>query len=399
MTMMVRAKLESRTKQMMAENIDALLAPGLRFLLQKVCRAPDAQTGDQDSGVSWPALVEEAKHQRIAGLLNQWITRQNDVPSEVKAELAAAQRENAVRALALIAESQRAWSLLQGAGINALIVKGPLLSKRYYGDYAIRHAGDVDLLVAPQQASDADRVLRQRGYTRTKPVKELSPKRLDLYLRTQHEFGYRSPQGDTLVELHWRYSDSRSLSPYAFAEIWERSTRLHVAGQELAVPCTGDVFIHLAIHGAADGWSRLKWIADLPRVLADLPPAELEPLLADTQRRGIAQPIALALALAGHETPIAGRRRKILFKRVATRLQARQGATDGTRGKMREALEGHRYKMQLVESLSGGLELAYANLIMPADFDRISLPTGLTWLMPWLAQLHRARAHLLNATN
>ena len=344
----------------MSESIDALLAPGLRFLLREVCRTDQRPGASSPPDAGLPALFEEAKHHRIAGLLQQWLGRQRGliVPASVSNGLNAMQHDNAVRALALLGQSQQLSSHLRRAGIDSLVVKGPLLSRRFYGDYASRHAGDVDLLVAPERAADADGVLRQQGYVRTKPEKALSPRRLELYLRTQHEFGYRSPQGEIPVELHWRYSDSRSLSPYSFAEIWQRSVRMEVAGEQLAVPSTADVFIHLAIHGAVDGWFRLKWIADLPRVLAGMADAEIAALLAEASHRGVARPVALALELAGYQASdaaaifhLSASTRKILLEAVARRLRSTDEDTPGLGTKLRDTLGGYRYKMQLVESL------------------------------------------------
>ena len=381
----------------MSESIDALLSPGLRFLLREVC-LPGDRSEPLPAPLSLSQLFEEAKRQKIAGLFSAWAARQDfPLPADIKDALTAIQYQNSIRALALIAASQRASSCIGAAGIDALIVKGPLLSKRFYGDYAIRHAGDVDLLVAPECAADADHALRQRGYTRIKPVKELSPRRLELYLQTQHEFCYRSPESDILIELHWRYSDSRSLSPHEFAGIWQRSERLSVAGQELAVPSAADVFIHLAIHGAVDGWFRLKWIADLPRVLARVAPAELSSVLATTRSAAIARPLALALELAGgvhahfaNLPECSASIQDLLLRHVARRLQSNHDEVRGPPHKIRDTLDGYRYKLHLTQSAASSLELVYANMITPGDFDRISFADSLTPMLPWIAQMHRA---------
>lgn len=384
----------------MSATLAAHLRPAIRFLLERVSlplRFKTEDSGYLPDSLTQQELVEEARKQRVTGLLLQWAEHHAGTPKTLalRNTLAPLQQSSAIRTLGLVRETLQLVELLRHSGIDVLVVKGPFLSKRYYGDYALRHPGDVDMLVAPERAMDADRVLRDHGYHRTKPVKDLNPKRLELYLRTQHETGYCSPDGTSSVELHWRYADAPCLSPYPFEELWRRSERLDAGGGQVPVLSTPDVLIHLAIHGALDGWSRLKWLADLPRVLQALSAPALQALMADARGRGIHRPLALALELArirtedgsgGLEEPALD----VMLPRIARRLQSPDYPSLTLPQKISAWREDGRYQDQLVDSAAARRDLFRVNLIMPADFDRLGTPDWLTPALPWLARISRA---------
>lgn len=357
----------------MTNPLAPLLPPVTCFLLEQVC----LEIGDSHHFPPVPAadLAAEAQRQGITGLLLRWAQANpgNPVAAELAPLLAPKIQANALNALRLLNDTVQVVDLLQAAGIDALVLKGPLLSKRYYGDYGTRGAGDVDVLVAEANAARADRVLREAGHTRIKPQRDLSPRRLALYLDTQHEFGYRPPSGAGLVELHWRFADCRLFSPQDFGELYARSELMPTASRPLRTLCPADTFAQLAIHGAMDGWSRLKWIADLPRVHAAMSPADQDQFRSNGNP---AMQLALALAEIGE---IGDSHHFSLLRHVAGRLT----------GKPRGFLSDLRYMQTLAGTPRIRRAMAYANLITPRDFDLLPLPDALTFALPWLAQCRR----------
>lgn len=367
-----------------------LLSPATRFALECI----GARTGPDpasDAPLTVAQIAAEARRQQVAGLMAQWAERNPTHPAAagLARELAPVHQTNAMLALAVVAATREAVARLADAGIRALVLKGPLLSARYYGDYATRHAGDVDLLTDTAEVASADRVLREFGYLRTKPQRALTGRRLALYLRTQHELGYR---GDTAsVELHWRYADAPELARYPFETLWQRSVAHDAGGTPLRALSDRDTLVHLAVHGAMDGWSRLKWIADLPRVRARLSAAELAELRDEARVMGHERMLTLALLLAGARTE-APEWLAHALPRIARRLRCEAPA--GLSGKITEWREDRRFLRAVSDSRRLRRALAYANLIMPADFDHLALPDALTPALPWLAQSRRAWGYL-----
>jgi len=90
------------------------------------------------------------------------------VPSAIKSALRSWFEINARRSLANAAELVRLYKLFQENDIPVLPLKGSVLALQVYGNLAMRHAGDIDLLVEPGQLELADRFL-QINYHRTMP--------------------------------------------------------------------------------------------------------------------------------------------------------------------------------------------------------------------------------------
>jgi hypothetical protein len=304
--------------------------------------------------------------------------------------LSQSEQSNAAQALSLVARTRALVALLSAAGIPVIVLKGPLLSKRLYGDYGLRHAGDIDLLVDPNDAPRADQLLQQNAYVRTKPQKPLSSRRLALYLRTQHEFGYGASNG-TGVELHWRYSDCPELFMGTFADLFARARPIAVGDTALPTLSPADDFLQLSIHGCLDGWSRLKWVADLPRALALVPENELAELERLASHRGLLRFVRVAQVLAGAPVNdrIDGPWLAPVLAHIARRMENPHPRSMRGTQRMRESIAANRYMLALIEGGRLRRDIAYCNLIMPADFDQSTLADGLTPLLPYVAQFKR----------
>lgn len=375
------------------------LPPAARFLLEQVCLpgAAPAATPTPPAAPEPPELIEEARRQLLTGLLYQWaLAQQPPAPltEPLRRELAPLHQASVLRGLGLLDETLRITDLLGRRGIRTLALKGPVLSKRYYGDFGARDAGDADLLVDEAAAPEADRLLREAGYRRTKPRETLRGRRLRLYLETQHEFGYFAPAGATAVELHWRFADCRQISSETFPDLWARAETLDAAGAQLRLLSPTDTFVQLAIHGYTDGWSRLKWIADLPRVLATIPETEIERIATAARAGPVGRILDLALVLAGRPPGQDTAWLDPALKYIAHRLQNPHPRMQPAAQRIRHALAAARYNSALLNTPQLRRAAAYCNLIMPADFDHLRLPDPLTPALPYLAQLHRGLRRL-----
>ncbi|MBJ7472042.1 MAG: nucleotidyltransferase family protein, partial [Solirubrobacteraceae bacterium] len=88
--------------------------------------------------------------------------------------------------------------ILARDGIRSLVLKGPGLAKRLYGDAALRDpSGDVDVLVAAGNLPRANALLQEHGWTQT--LEALTQGDLP-----ELHFALLGPDGMPHVELHWR---------------------------------------------------------------------------------------------------------------------------------------------------------------------------------------------------
>lgn len=193
------------------------------------------------------------------------------VPPGLMEPLANACRINAVKAL----KAQRAHVLLTrwfaAVAIEWFPFKGSTLALRYYQDPSTRHVNDLDIWVSPSSLPLARTVLTDNGFREREANihTELAARgvRHAAYVAAYfHEEQHYSAEFGAL-ELHWRLADN----PYQFKMTPEslvaRADSIQIADAKIPVLNDVDLLLYLCDHGARHGWSRLKWLADLPRVL------------------------------------------------------------------------------------------------------------------------------------
>lgn len=205
-------------------------------------------------------------------------------------ELSAGERRVA-RALAVA-------RLLRGGGVPAILLRGPGLSERLYGNPALRPGGDVDLFVAEQRWPEADALLRGAGWVRE-------------YGRPPAESAYRRA-GDRAfaVEVHCALDDGPLMRHLALpAPEWRECS---LAGTVLRVHDGPLLPAYLAAHAAKHVLPPLLWFVDLHALWSSLDDAaRMEARSAARRCRlarfldwGLARAAAIA-ALAGGELPAA----------------------------------------------------------------------------------------------
>lgn len=194
-----------------------------------------------------------------------------DVPATLRQALASEVRANAVRVL----RSQRAHVLLaralHAAGMPWMVFKGVTLSARCYGDAAARHANDIDLWTTAAHLHQARDLLAGLGFKAAGEavpwhLASLGPRHAAFVDRYFIEEVFDSRELGVL-ELHWRLAVNThqfSIDPIA---IHARGSTQHMGAVDIPVMGDVDLLLYLCEHGARHRWSRLKWLADLPRLL------------------------------------------------------------------------------------------------------------------------------------
>lgn len=154
-------------------------------------------------------------------------------------------------------------STLQQAGIRVLSVKGPLLAADLYGDPALRHSNDLDLLVSETDYEAAKAQLLAAGLT------EYSGNHHHYQKDKQHWHAMGEDQHEIFVyhnlfvELHWRISFRY---PISFEELWSNREERMLLGRPVCCLGKTDNLTYLICHAAGHGYSRLRWLTDLYRL-------------------------------------------------------------------------------------------------------------------------------------
>jgi len=215
--------------------------------------------------VSWKSVLDLADRHGTLLLLHQALTtRSQEVPAETKLRLKQRHQINLHKSLFLARELIRIIDRLIQLGIEAMPYKGVTLAEQMYGDISLRPAGDIDLLIRPEDLSRIKQAVRELDYT---PHDDLSAAEERAYLRSGYECAFDSQAGRNLLEVQWAIQPRFYAVDYDMQALFRRAATVSVAGHAMKTPSPEDQLLILSIHAAKHVWGRLIWLCDIARIL------------------------------------------------------------------------------------------------------------------------------------
>lgn len=184
---------------------------------------------------------------------------------ELMAALAAGYWANAFSELAVTGDTIKLHRLLHAAGVPHCVLKGLPVGQRFYGDAALRQAGDIDLLIAPARLAQACQLLAEAGYHSSNPIAHFTPRQHRYFLYVDNQLEWFNPVSGVVLELHWR--PLQMPSSLGALDLAAQANRWAVAGCSIPFLDDEETLLHLCAHGAKHGWYRMKWVFDLPNAL------------------------------------------------------------------------------------------------------------------------------------
>lgn len=275
----------------------------LLLMLLRVSHPEEILKISAPSDLDWNVLIQLMLHHRIyPPVYAAWKDWSDGIiPDHVMQRLNRLYRQNTFRMLALSAEMELLNTSLSKEGIPVLLLKGPHLAADLYGDVSLRTSSDLDVLVPIERLAEIEHLLAERGYVKDDYIESV----LNDWKWRHHHVTFVHPEKGVKVEVHWRLNPGPSKEP-AFSELWERRRTYPGSGSGTPMHQLGieDLFLFLVCHGARHGWSRLRWLLDIDRLVRKEVNWELLlSLLKKYQCRSVAgQAVALAAALL--HTPV-----------------------------------------------------------------------------------------------
>jgi hypothetical protein len=340
--------------------------------------------------VDWARFLRIVDRHRIWGLAREGLTRAGVAPpAEIDSALAAKVSAVSRRNLVLAAETSRLCRLFREATLPAVFVKGVTLSALAYGDIAIKHSRDIDILVSPARVMEARAVLERAGYALKHPLPALTESQLELLLRHGREWEFLREAGGIATELHWSLTYNGLLM--RDVDVSCPLAAVRVGDAEIPTFRIEELFVYLCVHGAQHAWFRMKWLADVAALLATIPSSDIEGLYRAAQRRGsgrcAAQALLLCARILGVELPAALR---VELLRTATAPLLEALALDAMLGRGEAEVE-------LADRAFGSLRVVMSRILIgeggsyvwreiiryfvsSEDVAAFALPRRLTWL-------------------
>ncbi|MDF2660702.1 MAG: hypothetical protein K0Q94_3493 [Paenibacillus sp.] len=321
------------------------------------------------ASIDWDQFIELTRHHRVYPLVYSNVSRLGKelLPQHVVQVLQQDYTNNTFQMLRLSAEMQMIGIKLDKSEIPYLLVKGPLLAERLYGDISLRTCKDLDILVADQDLERAGAVLRDAGYF----AADADPATILTETR-EHHHSYIHPNKKIQIELHWRLN-WKTWSEPTFDELWARKRTFSFKGVSVHSFGPEDLFLSLTTHGARHGWSRLRWLSDIDKLMAE----EL-----DWSR--------IVQHLEAYRLQHIGAQALLLTSRLfGTQTGDRLPALQPTRHSYRlaklaiEYIQGRRTHQYSISLVKGMAKLKYfIHMLQPKayDMEMFPLPKGLRFL-------------------
>jgi len=156
----------------------------------------------------------------------------------------------------MTAELARIAAAFESAHLPLLAFKGPVLSQQLYGHPGLRSFSDLDVIVPPRTAEDAEALLRTLGY---RDVEPLSDSERTTNRRFIGETLFTNDQNGILLDFHTFFSNEQFPVRLSFDDVWARRANV------LGVPAFGDadLVILTCSHAAKHLWHRLEFFAQI----------------------------------------------------------------------------------------------------------------------------------------
>ena len=244
--------------------------------------------------LDWARLLTLAEEHGVAGHLTASLRGLGEdvIPPEIRPALVDRQRAQVFFTLRLTAELFRLLDRFTLEGIGALVVKGPVLAVRAYGDPAMRAYGDLDLLVRQRDIRRATELMIAAGYQAVVPPSAIDAGKIP------GQYLFSQPQLKLLVELHndltLRYFPRRLPLEDCFA----RQIRVPLDAHEAPALSVEDELVLISIHGAKHFWERLMWIADVAALVSRQTGIDWQRVLDSAQAVGAERMLNTGLRLA-----------------------------------------------------------------------------------------------------
>lgn len=219
---------------------------------------------DEHNKVDWKLFLDLTLHHRVYPLLASILKEYNDnlIPHSVVQTVNGFYKRNIFKMLQLSGEMEQFAKVFNANGIKAIFLKGPFLGNEVYGDVSLRTCGDLDLLIPIEDLDNMHKILEIHGFIKDDYIMSV----LEDWKWRHHHVTYFHPSKNIKLEIHWRLNPGPGKEP-RFSELWERKRKSISTNSSIYLLGREDLFLFLVSHGARHGWSRLRWLIDIQRMI------------------------------------------------------------------------------------------------------------------------------------
>jgi hypothetical protein len=165
---------------------------------------------------------------------------------------------------------QELLETLQEQGIVPIVLKGAALAELAYKDIGLRPFSDLDVLVRDKDLDRTHSALVALGYRFNYQGKPISPPtEPDRRFRKSRQY-FRPERHYISIDPHWQLSKFPFLLPINYDAVWERASRVTIAGVPTLALSPEDMLVHHSLDLMATWWygrPEVKILRDTAQVL------------------------------------------------------------------------------------------------------------------------------------
>lgn len=213
--------------------------------------------------LDWPKLLALAEQHGTLPLLVRGLValKRSCVAPDIWEHCRERERAQVISVLRLTSALYRVLDCLEAAGIEAVAIKGPVLSWRCYGDAAARQYGDVDLIVHTRDIQRTTEIMMELNYQPRIPLKAIVAGKIP------GEYVFRRADSDVLVEFHTEHTFRYHPRRLPIDKIFARQTCVTLDQHRVPALSVEDELVLVCVHASKHLWERLAWVADVASLL------------------------------------------------------------------------------------------------------------------------------------
>ncbi len=209
--------------------------------------------------LKWTSLIALAENHSVLGLVAARLANYDEdaIALENRESLRAWRRAYTLFTMNLTVEMFRLFEGFAASQVEALVIKGPVLSARCYGDPGLRQYGDLDLIVRDKDIQRSTELMIGLGYEPSVPLTAIQAKKIP------GEYVFRQSTTKLLVEFHTGRTFRYHPRPLPVEKLFERQAWVSIDSHKVPALSPEDELILICIHGAKHFWEQLSYIADV----------------------------------------------------------------------------------------------------------------------------------------
>jgi len=326
------------------------------------------------AGLDWNYIFNTAQAHGLLPLLHKHLSKA-DVPLHFLSRLKRESVANSQSILHLIAKQLRVYKLFKENEIPVALFKGPLLAQMAYGDFSLRQAGDIDVLIHRQHFTRARSLLESLGY---EMYPKLTAPQLASHLNNHCEIQFVRDDWFTVVDLHWDLAPRSFVFKLKADEVMSRLQSVSLAGTVVETFSAEDSVLYQAMHGAKHLWRCLEWITALAETIRATPSINWDVVIDRAVQAHATRILALGLRLVENfcHTPIPNAvDPDRSMQRMAQNIREQIFATGGPA----HSTETNLYNLRIMDRKRDALLSACRALFVPtlSDWQALALPPRL----------------------